>query len=165
MKTLLRKSDSIITKATVREKIADTAAYVFIFLFLYTASSKLMDLDTFRTALDNSVLLDGVAPLLAYAIPFLEIGLAAALIIPRTRQVGMRLSCILVIVFTMYLVYMVLFATAKTCHCGGVISQLSWEEHIWFNVGLIALALTGLRMNNFQSINFLTLKTKKSCKR
>ncbi|MFS8616924.1 MAG: MauE/DoxX family redox-associated membrane protein [Solitalea sp.] len=162
MKTLQQKSGSIFNRVSVREGIADAAAYVFIFLFLYTASSKLMDLDTFRTALGNSVLLEGITPLLAYAIPLLEIGVAAMLIIPRTRQVGMRLSCMLMIVFTVYLLYMVLFARVKTCHCGGVVSKLSWEEHIWFNLALIALGFTGLRMKKFQLTNFLTLKSKKS---
>jgi len=32
------------------------------------------------------------------------------------------------------------------CHCGGAIENLSWGQHIWFNLAFIAIAIVGLRL-------------------
>lgn len=105
-----------------------------------------MDLDSFRTVLSRSALLEHMAPAVAYGIPLTEIGVAAILVIPRLQQMGLYLSLALMLIFTCYLTYMVLFSSEKICSCGGVISSLSWQQHIWFNLAFIIVAITGIRM-------------------
>src|SRR3546814_5749620 len=48
------------------------------------------------------------------------------------------------LVFTAYLLNMVFTVDSLPCSCGGVISSMSFDQHIVFNAGFIVLAVIGL---------------------
>lgn len=110
-----------------------------VLLFVYTASDKLANLESFREFLQTLEYLGGAAGLLAILIPLIEIGISIALIIPGCRARGLYIALGLMLLFTGYLIYMRMTRSQLPCHCGGAISKLTWRQHIWFNLGLMVL--------------------------
>jgi hypothetical protein len=54
------------------------------------------------------------------------------------------------IVFTLYIACLMLFASSMPCNCGGILKALSWRSHLVVNillVGLAGWALFDLRKN------------------
>lgn len=146
METTLSKKSAFLLSAKKKELIFDVITFVFIMLFVYTAASKFMAFDRFTKVLGKSPLLGHFNILLAYLIPITELILSLLLLINKTKRTGLFFSLLLMIVFTLYLVYMVNSGSTLPCLCGGVISSLSWTEHIFFNMIFIALAVFGLRL-------------------
>ena len=122
--------------------ISDLAAALLLMLWLYTAINKFMDLPQFHFALMRSPLLAKFSKLLTWFIPSLEILLAILLFIPATRKKGLVGSFILLLLFTIYLIYMLAFTADRPCSCGGVINSLTWPEHIVFNVFFLVVSFT-----------------------
>jgi hypothetical protein len=119
---------------------------LLIFLFGYTAISKLLSIDRFEAVLEQSPLISSGAALLAWQIPLAELAIVLLLIFSSTRKMGLWVSAILLSFFTIYLFYMVLFSPHLPCSCGGVISSMSWPVHIGFNVVCIAITVAGIRI-------------------
>jgi hypothetical protein len=130
-----------------KKTMAEVIAGLFILLFLYTALSKLGEFAVFRHFLRSSPLIARNAGIMAVLIPAGEILVALLLFLPATRKQGMLASLALMLVFTAYLTYMLLFVPRLPCSCGGVISRLSWQQHLVFNIILIGLALLGIRLH------------------
>lgn len=144
METALNKRSTFQLSAKTREFIMDIAVYLFIILFMYTAASKLLTIKSFAATLAKSPFIGHLNNVVAWAIPVVEIIISLVLIFPAVRKTGMRAALLLMTVFTLYLTYMIFSGTKLPCHCGGVISSMSWQQHIWFNLGFIALAIVGL---------------------
>ena len=117
---------------------------IFIFLFGYTAFSKLTDLEGFRATLARMPLIGMGAAVLAFATPLAELVTVLLLLFPRTRLKGLWASAVLLSVFTVYLVWMVLFSPQLPCPCGGVISGMGWWAHVGLNAGLVVMAGCGI---------------------
>lgn len=128
----------------VKRLAVPAVSALLIFLFTYTAVSKLLDLDGFRSVLAQSPLIGPGAGALAILLPFAELGVCLLLLFPTTRFAGLYTSFVLLVLMTGYLGFMVLYAPHLPCSCGGVISSLSWKEHIVFNGGILGLNLWGL---------------------
>lgn len=120
-------------------------ARLFIFLFVYTAVSKLLDFDNFGRMLQSSPFLKPFAGIIVWALPFTELMLSVLLIIPAWRKYGMYASLISMLVFTGYIGYMMAFANHLPCTCGGVIRSMSWKSHLFFNLGWVVLALIAIK--------------------
>jgi hypothetical protein len=118
---------------------------LLIFLFGYTAISKLLSIHRFEAVLEQSPLISSGAALLAWQIPLAELGIVLLLIFSSTRIMGLWMSGIMLFLFTVYLIYMILFSHYLPCSCGGVISTMSWPVHIGFNVLCIGLTVVGLQ--------------------
>jgi uncharacterized membrane protein YphA (DoxX/SURF4 family) len=117
---------------------------LLVILFTYAAYYKLNTYSLFRQQLDQSPFLSRVAGLMTWLTPAVEIVIVALLCIPRTRLTGLYCSFVLMVVFTTY-IYMVLhYAPSIPCACGGVISHLSWNQHLWFNVAFTFIAGIGI---------------------
>ena len=117
---------------------------LFILLFVYTALSKLMDFTPFRAILHKSPLIGENATFVAIALPFTEIIVSLLLFVPRTRLWGFYSSSVLMTTFTLYLGYMILFTPKLPCSCGGVLKQMNWNLHLFFNIFFLLLAFTGV---------------------
>jgi hypothetical protein len=52
---------------------------------------------------------------------------------------------VMMIIFTIYILAIIRFSKHLPCSCGGIISELSWKEHLFLNVFLILLAAIGIR--------------------
>lgn len=123
--------------------IQESLAAVLVFLYIYTGLSKYQSLNTFQVVLGKSILIKAYSIPISLVLPGFEILLAIALAIPKTRRLGFLTSAYLLSAFTLYLLYMIKFSPKLPCSCGGIISQLSWRQHIILNTILIATSIYG----------------------
>jgi len=145
--------DSIIIKRQrfqltdkVRDWLILAICLVCIFLFIYTAYSKIMDHSRFLKGLYQAEFIGRFAFYISWLVPFAEILVVILMIVPRTVKWGLSSFLSLMILFTVYILSMLLWANKLPCHCGGVIEKLSWTQHIWFNLAFIVLAIFALRL-------------------
>lgn len=139
--SILLKDNLKITKAII---LADIISGILLLLFLYTSLSKLTDYETFKNVLSASPLLKPAARMVAWLLPVTELVIVVLLFIPAVRLKGLYASFILILLFTLYLIYMISFTPNLPCNCGGVLKLLSWKQHIFFNLFFILLSLTGI---------------------
>ena len=121
-------------------------ASVLISVLLYVSLSKLLNYDLFVHQLHTHPYLKAYAGIIAWAVPASECMLAVCLILPATRIYGFYGALGLFTLFTAYLALMLLTEDDLPCSCGGVISSLSWQQHLVFNGLLIAISLAGSLM-------------------
>jgi putative oxidoreductase len=122
--------------------------YAFFLLFVYTSLSKLIAFDYYLYDLKRSPLLGSYAPVIAFLIPFSELLVAALLLPGKSRMYGLTGSLILMTLFTLYVGYVLTFTTSRPCTCGGIIRQLSWPNHLIFNIGFLLLAILGIYLQS-----------------
>jgi hypothetical protein len=138
-------------------KIPEIIAALFILLFVYTATTKLMEQDSFIAVLSQSPLIGKNAIVLSWLLPILELITATLLFIPSFRKWGFASAFILMVIFTSYITYMIIFAKNLPCSCGGVISRMTWFQHLIFNIFCTALAAIAWRLTlknkHFMAIN------------
>jgi hypothetical protein len=118
--------------------------FFIVFLFTYTAAEKFIDMNAFRWALNRAYLVDPWAPQLAWIIPASECIAVLLLLASRYRYLGWWFTWYLMLAFTAYVVYGVVVGKPMPCACGGIISEMSWNQHVVFNtvvLGLITLVL------------------------
>jgi len=114
--------------------------YCCIFLLIYTAYAKIEDHNRFYKGLLRISYIGNYALLISWLVPLSEILIAVLLLIPQLQKWGLYFFAVMMGVFTLYIASMLLWATKLPCHCGGAIEKLSWNQHLWFNLGFIALA-------------------------
>lgn len=122
----------------------ETIRLSFILLFVYTAASKFIDYENFRAVIGQSPLITRFAPVLAVVVPVAEIVIALLLVMPRYRRAGLYASFAIMTLFTVYIVVLLTLSEKIPCSCGGVISQMSWTQHLYFNIAFMLLALLGM---------------------
>jgi hypothetical protein len=142
------------------DTIVEVISGLFIFLFVYTAFSKFLNFNNFSAVLGLSPLIGGYAKAVAAAIPIIELMITAFLLIPKLRRFGLVFSFLLITVFTIYILYMVIYVPNLPCSCGGVIQHMTWNQHIIFNLAWLILALSGLHLMNKQSYQLLVHKNR-----
>lgn len=131
--------------------VTDIISALFILLFVYTAITKFVGHESFKAVLGQSPLIGIKANALSWLLPISELITALLLFIPSCRKWGFASALILMLLFTGYITYMILFASNLPCSCGGIISQMTWSQHLIFNIFFTALAVIAL---------WLTLKNK-----
>lgn len=114
---------------------------LFIFLFAYTAVSKLVDLDAFQLTLHQSSLIENKARLIARLLPMIELAIVFLLLLPNTRQAGIYVATSLMLLFTFYVLYMLITESKLPCSCGGIIGALSWKAHLLLNAFFSGLGI------------------------
>ena len=127
--------------ASKKKWFSDIVASLLLFLFLYTAINKLIDIQSFETTLSQSPYLKDSASLLSWGIPISEVVICFLLFIPHYRKVGLLFGFILMGVFSLYVGSMIFFSKGLPCSCGGVIETMSWSQHLIFNIGFFILSL------------------------
>ena len=124
----------------VKNKVISIISFAFIILYIYAASSKLLDFETFRMQLAQSPLLSAYAGTIAWIVPGLEIAIAILLSIPKYRILALYAALTLMVMFTAYIYLILNYSDFIPCSCGGVLEDLSWTQHLIFNVVFIFLA-------------------------
>jgi len=127
-----------------RNMMLNIISAIFIFLFVYTALSKLYTLKPFTEILEGTPLIGGIAGYIAILLPVTELAVSLLLLFPRTRHWGLYSTLTLMLVFTLYIGYMIAFTPNRPCTCGGVIEKMTWAQHFLFNVVFTLLALVGV---------------------
>lgn len=132
-----------------RSTLISVYAAPIILLFLYTGTSKFIDFHTFHREMMNQPFPTSWAPYISWILPSLEILIALALLLDRTRRVGFYFSLGLMSLFTLY-TCLVLFHVFHyiPCSCGGVIKHLTWTQHLFFNLFFVGIAILGIRLGS-----------------
>ncbi|SFW83367.1 MauE/DoxX family redox-associated membrane protein [Chitinophaga sancti] len=118
--------------------------YALCFLFLYTSFNKLMAFDYYLYDLKRSPLLGNYATIIAILVPGAELLVAALLLLEKTIRGGLLGSLGLMVLFTIYVGYVLLYAATRPCTCGGIIRNLTWPQHFVFNICFLLLSILGL---------------------
>jgi len=127
-----------------KKNIVEIISALFILLFMYTALNKLYEPGRFRWVLNNSPLIKDFAGFVTYAVPIAELTLATLLFFPKSRKIGLYGSLGIMTVFTLYIGYMIAFTPNLPCSCGGVLQQMTWTQHLLFNMFFTLLALMAI---------------------
>ena len=120
---------------------------ILIFIWAYTGLEKLIRFDQSRKAFLNQPMPNWLEEYLAFSIPGIELLIALLLLSSVTRWWGYLGSILLLTVFITYvgLIWVGAFPRVP-CNCAGFIESLGWAEHFILNLGLIGLAVWGLRL-------------------
>jgi putative oxidoreductase len=127
--------------------IKDVIAYMLALLFLYTAADKIWKFHNFEWVLSTLPFIGSYSTLIPYSVPTAEILSSILLLIPFIRRYGLTGSFLLMLTFTAYLLFMLMYAKDLPCSCGGVIAQLSWKQHILFNLSFLILSLIAIKFD------------------
>lgn len=134
--------------------ILEVICCAFILLFGYTAVSKFLDFSSFRYDIGrNFPFLHFFEVYIAVAVPSIELIIAVCLIVPRLRKAGLYASMSLMCFFTLYVARILSFSKDVPCTCGGVLREMTWEQHLWFNIFFTCLALVGIWFNKRRVIS------------
>lgn len=133
-------------KVTHKKFLADLIAAIFIFLFVYTAVNKILSYSSFEATLQQTPVFKNYSAFIAWIVPAAELAVSGLLFFPATRTKGLYASLVLMSGFTLYISAMLLFSPDLPCSCGGVIQQLTWQQHLGFNVFFTLLAGLAIRI-------------------
>jgi hypothetical protein len=147
MKNVLKISPSLRQTQKWKEITFDAVSYLYVLLFVYTASSKIITYGAFYEVMGQLPVIGKYHYFFAPLIPASEILISILLIVPASRKAGLLASVFLMIGFTMYLGLMIASDVSLPCSCGGVIAGMTWQVHLLFNssfilLGIVALLLT-----------------------
>lgn len=128
-----------------RKIIIELISSLLILLFLYTSLSKWLAFKTFVGDMNNQPFPNWITPFLVWTIPPLEILIAVGLIFEKTRVKAFYGSLVLMLAFTIYTVAILLQAFDYIpCSCGGVIRNLTWPQHLFFNLFFVGISIVGI---------------------
>lgn len=139
----------------MKKIVMEIISALLVLLFLYAGLSKFLTFQTFIGEMNNQPFPNWMTPYLVWSIPSIEIILAAGLIFEKTRRPALWGSFVLMLLFTIYTAAVLLrFFPYVPCSCGGVISKLTWPQHLVFNLFFVGLALTGLLLMRKKPFTF-----------
>lgn len=121
---------------------------LLILLWVYTALSKLIDIDQFTKDIKQQHLPLLIAQAIVWLLPAIELTAASLLMFPESRRAGLILSSILMMIFTFYIVLVLSgYFQNIPCSCGGVLKQLGWRNHLIFNIFFLVLGIMGIHLS------------------
>lgn len=126
-----------------------------ILLWVYTAFNKLAEFENFKKQLYNQTFSPDLAEILVWLIPVLEIITAILLAFSKTRLAGLLFSVFLMSVFTTYILLVLTgYYERVPCSCGGLLKEMDWQTHFWFNTIFLGIAVLG----TFLQLKLLKIK-------
>lgn len=148
METSISKKPKLNLSNKTSEWISFAITLICIFLFLYTGHSKIVDHARFMKGLSKIGLIGSYSLYISWAVPVAEISVVVLMAIPNTNTTGLYAFLGLMILFTIYILIMLIWADELPCHCGGVIESLTWGQHVWFNLAFIGSSSYALWLNS-----------------
>lgn len=126
---------------SMSKKIFLSATYALLMiLFIYAATSKLLDYHTFVVKLGRDPFIGHYASAISIVLPVVEIVTAVLLAIPAMQRIGLWLSLTIMSAFTIYVALVLTIAPQIPCTCGGFIQAMTWNQHLIFNIAFVLLA-------------------------
>ena len=138
-----------------RTWVTEIISILLIILFVYAATSKLLDYHKFQVQLSQSPILTAFSRQIAMLIPALEILISILLVTKKFRLPGLYASFTLLLLFIGYIIAITKFSSYIPCSCGGILENFGWNAHLLLNIFFGVLALTGIIIYSQQT------KTKK----
>jgi uncharacterized membrane protein YphA (DoxX/SURF4 family) len=130
--------------ARLKNGIIEIVSLLYILLFVYAAVSKLIDFENFQVQLGQSPLISSFAGPVSYLVPLIEIAISLFLAIPRFRKMGLYFGFSLMVMFVAYIFIMITSSPFVPCSCGGILEKMSWNAHLYFNLGFVLLGVLGI---------------------
>ncbi|WP_235841751.1 MauE/DoxX family redox-associated membrane protein [Confluentibacter sediminis] len=124
--------------------ITEIISMLFILLFAYTATNKLLNINIFHMRLGSFPFISSYAFWIAWGVPILEVTIVVLFFFQKYLLTALYMSFTLMSIFTAYIILVLGFTNSIPCSCGGVISALGWKDHIIFNSAFIVMALIGI---------------------
>jgi hypothetical protein len=147
-RSFLSRTGSLFVKMgrglTKRTTIVEIICSLLIILFIYTGLNKMLDYAKFKAEMGRSPFIESISSVIAVTLPIGELLMAFLLIIKRTRLLGLYLSLFTMFLFTGYVWLMLNYAYDLPCSCGGILAELSWQDHLKFNASFTLLAIVGI---------------------
>ena len=132
--------------AKTQSLIIEIIALLYVLLFVYAAVSKILDFENFQVQLGQSPLLSAFAYWVAFGTPFLELFIVLLLVFPKCRLTGLYAAFSLMVLFSTYIVVILNFSSFVPCSCGGILENMSWTQHLVFNILFVFFAIVGIYM-------------------
>ena len=130
-------------------KIVAEIIYLFlIFFFCYTASNKLVNLESFRTNLmKTSLFSEYFAKIFSLVIIGLEFLIVILLLF--YKKIGLLIFTFTMLIFTTYISFLRFKGLYEVCGCGGILNGLQYQYLLDINIGLILGSFFCLYQFNF----------------
>ncbi|RYZ55945.1 MAG: hypothetical protein EOP49_01750 [Sphingobacteriales bacterium] len=114
-------------------------------LFVYAASSKLLDYDESRHQMLNQVFPKPISLILLWLVPITELLISLMICIKKTRLIGLYAYLVTMCAFTAYIILVMngIFGRIP-CSCGGAMDSLSWKAHLVLNITFICLSILSI---------------------
>lgn len=137
---------AIIKHALFSRFIVEGIVCVFIILWFYVGITKLIDYRSMILQMEMNPfpIFSNNAKLIGWGVPIVEVLVATILVVPRLRLVGLWSSFVLMVVFTGYVIFLMIKMPTLPCTCGGIISTLTWTQHLVLNIMLVAMAFLAI---------------------
>lgn len=119
--------------------MVDVISGLFVLLFVYAALSKVQDFEKFKVELGKSPVLNTFSSHIAIIVPSVELLVAVLLVIKKSQYVALYISFTLMVIFSTYIVVILKFSSYIPCSCGGVLENMTWVQHLFFNIGFVML--------------------------
>jgi len=147
METTMNKQSKSWLSDKTKRTLVDIITYLYILLFLYAATSKLIEYDKFQLQISKSPIITDFSSILVWMVPALEIIISIMLLINRTLMLGLYAAFGLMCLFTAYIYAILNYTDFIPCSCGGVLEKLGWTEHMIFNIAFVVLAIIGILLH------------------
>lgn len=131
-------------KFSHRKNIIIIICYLYIFMLVYAATSKILDFENFKIQLGQSPLLSSFAGWITILVPVSEFMIAILLLIPKFRFIGLFASYFLMVLFTAYIYIILNYSAFIPCSCGGILEKMTWNQHLVFNIVFIVFAIVAI---------------------
>jgi hypothetical protein len=96
----------------------------------------------------QSPLLSAAPEFWAISVPVAEVILSGLLLFKRFRSFALH-SCLTVMVaFCAYIVAITKFSHFIPCSCGGILEQMTWDQHLLFNFSFVSLGIIAILMHS-----------------
>ena len=134
----------MVRSKTLYQIIPKIIGMLFIVLFVYAATSKLLAVEQFKIQLGKSPFISAYTDWMVWMIPLTELSIAGLFLFQKCLLTAFYGSFTLMTLFTIYIFLVLNFSDSIPCACGGILSTLGWRAHFVFNTGFILLALIGI---------------------
>jgi hypothetical protein len=143
----------------IRTIFFELVCYLYILLFVYTAVSKIIDFENFIIQISQSIVISPFTHWIVWLIPVIEFIIASALITQKWKTIALYAAFLLMVIFSTYIYIILNFIPDIPCSCGGVLENMSWNEHLIFNIAFVVLGLVAIFLQkcNLRRISIVSL--------
>lgn len=131
-------------KASYKKYIQEIISALMVLLFIYASISKIIDFQKFQIELGKSPILGPFYQFAGKGVLALEIIVALMFFSDKTKLLALYVSFGMMVLFTFYIIVIINFSDYIPCSCGGVLQNLTWSQHILFNLVFVVLSAIGV---------------------
>lgn len=101
-------------------------------------------MQTFKIQMSKSPVITVYAGILAWAVPIIEIAIVCLLIFKKTQLIGLYAAFTLMVIFSAYIISILNFSYYIPCSCGGILQNMTWSVHLYFNIITVIACAIGI---------------------